>query len=798
MKKNPTKLFMLLICCILLTGCLLIFPGCSSRNGTSGTEPPDSSSQDTPLSPNENITITLSNDTLEMIVGDYKQLFVSYSKVVNDITLEWESDNEQVAKVNNGVVEAISEGTATIKAKYGNAEAVCQVNVSFGEELPTLLGTVNDFCVCQGDEYTFAPSVLFNNRRFEDGEFTYTSSDSEVLTMDGSVLTAVKTGKAQVVIKGSWRGKTVESAPSLQIVVSVEVVDELSIYFVTDETETDIEVDVITLEVESSIAGATTKNSENIYPVVYKNGILIEDIEYSVINSNPDVVEYDPVEKTVTAKSFGVAVLTVEMLIEDKIYSKTLAVEAIRLTTVLENDIKYFSAYTGMLKAEGTLEELTVIEYILGSNEVEIVDAYQDGRVLDVQNNRILGVAGDAFDKVQTTLTIGTATDLYQINTTVYGIYITKAEELEIFVLNKKKTKVNLYVELGCDIQAQDYTLPTGNLQITSKKEAEGFTGVFNGNGFAIRNLTLQSNQGLFGAVTKGFIRNVAFINWSYVDGFSQASGILGVNLQKAKLDNVYVKINKLPKANAGANILASYKIFGGSFRCVYIEYTEDIGTVTYDNCYSALGAIMPNEIPTFENCIIVSKAPIGVCKTEKDNLQVAIANNVNIETSKAIADSIKTGYATNNGLSIQDITVTQMELSGVRAYDTLVDMQKDYINTATILSAFSKQYWTISENKLLWGVNSSEAVEGGTIRLDLGLVKGKQIQGLQTVELKANAGNTVQLPTNLVCMGYIFKGWSYMGEMIENGQIVNYNGVGMTVVAVWEKDPNYIQTPII
>ena len=771
---------------------------CTKNNGSNSSSSLEGdSSAELPQPETPIVTITMSETSAQMIVGDYKQLTVRYSELVDGLTLDWVSDNNQIAVVKDGLVEAISEGTTTIKAKYGTAEAVCQVQVSFGNASPLLkLGTVNNFCVSLGSEYVFSPKVMFNNREFTDGVFTYSSSDTSIVSVQGNVVTALKEGSAKLYIQGSWRGKTVENAPALQTVVDIEVTDLIEIRL--SGSEDSPAFDVITLYTVDSFDGNEYKKSDLFLPVVYQNSNIVYNPQYTVVNSRTDIVSLNETTNQIQALKHGEAVLTIEVSIDGKIYSKTFTVEVLRPETVVAKAIEYFSIYTGTLKVADTFAEKTIIEYILGDNTIEIVDAYQDNVQLIVENNRVLGVANNPNESYQTSLAIGTATAIYHVNATVYGLYITQPSDLEVFVLNTDKTEVNLYVELGNDINAQNYTLPKGNFQITSKKEGKGFTGVLNGNGYAIKNLTLQSNQGLFGAVTYGTIKNIAFLNWSYVEGFNQATGILGANLEGAKLSNVCVKISKLPQVMQGSSVLASYKIESGTYQYMYLEYTQNIGEVSYDNCYSAFGAIKPDKEPTFENCLVVSRAPIGICKTEQSNLQVAVANNIGWDYVSALANDIKEGFAAANGKNISSLTVKTMQFRGVRQYDTVLDFQKDAENTNSILSLFSTEYWTVSENRLLWGKDNPGAVEQGTIRLDLGVVAGKYVSGIQSLEIKANVGDTVELPTNISCMGYTFKGWQYLGEMLPNGQIVNYDGRAMTVVAIWEKDSGVIQTPII
>lgn len=795
MKKTKKVNFLVWISLLFVLGFACICVGCKDSDATSSSSS-SSSIITPPAEDNSPVTLNISESTVNLTVGEYKQLFVTYSKVIDGLTLEWSSQNDSVALVKKGTVEAISEGTTTIKAKYGDAEITCEVKVTFGETSPQIkLGTTNAFCINVGDEYAVSPKVLFNSREFTDGTFTYKSTDTSVLTVKDNVVTAVKTGTAQIVVEGSWRGKTVANAPALQTVLDIEVTDIVDIYLSGKEQSS---YNIITLYAKESFNGVTYDRTANFVPVVRKNGEVVTSAEYTVTSGNTTVATYDETTRTVAGVGYGETVLTVQTELDGKLHSKTFIVKVLRPEMVVAKSIKYMSSYKGTLKAENGFAEQTVMEHIIGNNDVEIVDAYQDGVALKVQDNRIYGLRNQSDGSYETQLTLGTATEVYHVTATVYGVYITQPRDLEVFVLSGDRRTVNLYAELGQDINAQGYTLPIPKLTVTSSKEADGFTGVFNGNGYAIKGLTLPSNQGLFGSVTAGMIKNVAFTNWTYTDGYSSESGILGVHVERTKLSNVYVKMNELPKCQAGASVLASYKIRGGSFKYVYVEYVQDIGAVTYDNCYSALGAIYPADEPTFDNCIVVSRAPLGVCKTESSRLQVAYGSNVGMDRVSGLVNDIKTGFATANNKAVESVNVTSMSMKGVRQYDTVTDFQKDYMYTQPILSSFTTNYWTVSENKLLWGKDNTDAVEYGTIRLDLGIVAGRQVNGITVSQIKATAGDTVELPKNLTCMGYVFKGWSYVGTLLEGGKIVGYDGKPMTVVAVWEKADNVIQTPII
>lgn len=74
-------------------------------------------------------SITLDRQTLSLTVGETAELVVDV-KPLGIANVVWDSSNSSVASVNNGVVKAVSEGVAVIKAQVGDKSAECTVNVT--------------------------------------------------------------------------------------------------------------------------------------------------------------------------------------------------------------------------------------------------------------------------------------------------------------------------------------------------------------------------------------------------------------------------------------------------------------------------------------------------------------------------------------------------------------------------------------------------------------------------------------------------------------------------------------------
>ncbi len=74
--------------------------------------------------------VTLDNEEVSLTVGETKSLKVSIlPEDATDNHIEWESSNPTVAKVADGVVTALSKGTAKITATIGDLSATCTVFV---------------------------------------------------------------------------------------------------------------------------------------------------------------------------------------------------------------------------------------------------------------------------------------------------------------------------------------------------------------------------------------------------------------------------------------------------------------------------------------------------------------------------------------------------------------------------------------------------------------------------------------------------------------------------------------------
>ena len=126
---------------------------------------------------------------------------ISPSNATNK-TVSWASSNPAVATVNNGVVTAVGNGTATITARTtdgSNKSATCSVTVNFPiKATGVTLNQTSLTLVSIGQTYTLHETVLPSNATNK--RVSWKSSNPTVATVDGGLVRAVANGTTTVTV----------------------------------------------------------------------------------------------------------------------------------------------------------------------------------------------------------------------------------------------------------------------------------------------------------------------------------------------------------------------------------------------------------------------------------------------------------------------------------------------------------------------------------------------------------------------------------------------------------------------
>ena len=142
--------------------------------------------------------ITLNEDNLELTVGSTVTLTATVTPDnATYPSVTWTSDKESVATVENGVIKAVSAGTATITATAGGKSATCTVTVQPKVIPVTGISLDEDTLeLTVGDTATLTATVAPDDTT--DPAVTWTSDTESVATVENGVITAVSAGTATI------------------------------------------------------------------------------------------------------------------------------------------------------------------------------------------------------------------------------------------------------------------------------------------------------------------------------------------------------------------------------------------------------------------------------------------------------------------------------------------------------------------------------------------------------------------------------------------------------------------------
>ena len=212
----------------------------------------------------------------------------------------WSSSNNEIATVNNGVVTAVKEGTATITVTTaeGGKTATCKVTVNAPQTVPVtgVTLTKTELTLAEGGSEKLTATVEPANATNQ--TVTWSSNNEQVATVADGTVTAVKAGTATIMVTTADGSKT----------AACEVTVNAPTKPVTNVT---LEPTTLTLE-----AGSTGKLTATVEPSDATN----QTVTWSSNNEQVATVA----DGTVTAVKEGTAAITVKTA--DGNYQATCAV----------------------------------------------------------------------------------------------------------------------------------------------------------------------------------------------------------------------------------------------------------------------------------------------------------------------------------------------------------------------------------------------------------------------------------------------------------------------------------------
>ena len=157
-------------------------------------------------------SITFNKTSLSLQKGQ-KETLIATVKPDNatDKSVTWSSSDKDIATVdNNGKVTAVADGTATITCKANDSsgkQATCAVTVTSGDVNPTSISMRESLSMKTADTYELTYSYNYPSSATSSQKVypsvTWSSSNTEVVTVSDGTLTAVSTGTAVVKVNSA-------------------------------------------------------------------------------------------------------------------------------------------------------------------------------------------------------------------------------------------------------------------------------------------------------------------------------------------------------------------------------------------------------------------------------------------------------------------------------------------------------------------------------------------------------------------------------------------------------------------
>ena len=174
-------------------------------------------------------SITLSSKSATLYTG--QKYTLSASVTPGDVDVKWTTSNSTVATVNNGVVTANNEGSATITAFFAyngsNYSATCNINV----KNPGITLSDTSKTIYQTNTFSLKATTLPSNLTV-----FWSSSNSNVATVSNGNVTAVNPGTATITASFSYEGTTYSASCNVTVKeVSVKLDQTSKTVYQTDE-----------------------------------------------------------------------------------------------------------------------------------------------------------------------------------------------------------------------------------------------------------------------------------------------------------------------------------------------------------------------------------------------------------------------------------------------------------------------------------------------------------------------------------------------------------------------------------
>ena len=575
------KKFLSLALSLMMCMSTVIAAGC--KEGGSQSTPP-------PVQAVEYLQLEKSNVLLTL--GDKAELSAFYNEIQGE-TLTWSSSAPQVVSVDeNGYIEALGLGTATVTASYGSKKASCFVEVSLSGNVPYLnfeSGIGDKITLMKGSEFSLKSYVQFNGGKYYDGSVEYYVADSTIGTMDGDKFIATtKGGSTQVSVFATWRGQTVHAKT-----VTINVVSESTVLLNGGKL---MSLNLYTTAQHAGVDYMTSQTISSVY--VSEDGEIISDYDISIVDEGIASIERSGSEWTVSANKAGKTNLIVsygENKYAFDVYVSRPVAEVKKFIDYSITDAKYWDTATQTFASiNDTVEGLgNVVAYEYAGKEYKL-----KGGALQIP-------VGQTTEVTLYNEAVG-----YTMNITAYTMILDELQDFMKIYAGKEKTIVQ-----GSYMLAKDIIEPDTVLSMPDGMVPNDFAGTFDGKGHVISFTLVHGTTHAFGIFGETFhgatIKNLAMNNVKQTGtsgknpaGVICAQGSKVSGAPEYHLENLFVDVSFIEE---GSNFLAvmGNVMWSGILKNVIVHVDGEVPK-GFESSSFARGSLMSST-----NSYLISASPL-------------------------------------------------------------------------------------------------------------------------------------------------------------------------------------------
>ena len=538
--------------------------------------------------------LELEKSSLLLTLGDRVELSVSYNPLENEV-LKWTSSDKNVVSVDeNGFVEALRVGKATVTVSYGSKKASCTVEVALSGNVPMIAfdGDVGEkISLLKGETFGLGAHIRFNGKEFFDAEIEYYVADETIGTiLNGEFVANNVAGSTQVNVFATWRGQSVRTKT-----LTIDVITETSVLLNGGRVK---EIQLYTVTQHEATAYETTQVISDVY--ISEEGVQIDEYDLSVRDNAIASVEKKGEGWEITALKSGKTDLIVSYGNVEFPFTITVERPVFDANKKVEYSIadgQYFDEQSKTLQGINQLFDGfgELVSYSIDGKEEKTKDGklnISEGRdVLVTLYNQKVG---------------------YQITLDAYTLMIDELADFEKIYAGEKQSIIS-----GTYVLAKDIIEPNTVLKMPDGKVANDFAGTFDGHGHVL-SFTLEHGTthsfGLFGGFLNGAtIKNVALNNIT-MDGTSgkNAAGVICAQGAKdansspeSTIENVFIDL-KFSEARSDNLAFMGNAMWKTILKNVVIHVPEVPVSDTY-------GSFARGDTASVSNCYIISSAPAYV-----------------------------------------------------------------------------------------------------------------------------------------------------------------------------------------